>query len=80
MHEGKKGASGPPRITFPNPSGPKHEKNVVGCMKGPFRTGIPDTETGEDTGKGFHVRDVIQNPSEYFVDAHSSKAVPGAFR
>lgn len=51
-----------------------------GCLKGPFETGIIDEETGLDTGVGFMVSEIEQNPAGFFSDVHSSLAVPGAVR
>merc|ERR1712130_802712 len=53
--------------------------NSIGCMKGPFATGI-DNDEGVDTGAAFSVAEIEANPAGFFVDAHSSLAVPGAVR
>ncbi|CAJ0551605.1 Ff.00g055840.m01.CDS01 [Fusarium sp. VM40] len=78
IHEGVKGKAGPPRIAFPNPVGNDKFRNSVGCLKGPFRTGIK--ANGQDTGVGFTVAQIEKNPAKFFTDSHSSLAVPGAFR
>ncbi|KAF4995656.1 hypothetical protein FGRMN_4966 [Fusarium graminum] len=78
IHEGVKGKAGPPRIAFPNPVGDDKVRNSVGCLKGPFLTGIK--ADGKDTGTGFTVAQIEKNPSKFFTDSHSSLAVPGAFR
>ncbi|KAI6747553.1 hypothetical protein HG530_015786 [Fusarium avenaceum] len=78
IHEGVKGKAGPPRIAFPNPVGNDKVRNSVGCLKGPFRTGIK--ANGQDTGVGFTVAQIEKNPAKFFTDSHSSLAVPGAFR
>ncbi|KAM0195611.1 hypothetical protein ACHAPA_007463 [Fusarium lateritium] len=78
IHEAVKGKSGPPRIAFPNPVGNDKVRNSVGCLKGPFRTGVKPN--GQDTGIGFTVAQIEKNPSKFFADSHSSLAVPGAFR
>ncbi|KAH7245895.1 hypothetical protein BKA59DRAFT_454954 [Fusarium tricinctum] len=78
IHEGVKGKAGPPRIAFPNPVGNDKVRNSVGCLKGPFRTGIK--ANGQDTGIGFTVAQIEKNPAKFFTDSHSSLAVPGAFR
>lgn len=80
MHEAARGASGPPRIAFPNPvTGPDpNVRNAVGCLTGPFETGVK--VNGVDTGANFHVRQIEANPAGFFVDVHSSLVVPGAFR
>ncbi|EON69419.1 hypothetical protein W97_08679 [Coniosporium apollinis CBS 100218] len=80
LHEAARGASGPPRIAFPNPvaTSDPNVRNTVGCQTGPFRTGV--MPGGVDTGAAFHVRQIVANPAGFFCDAHSSLAVPGAFR
>lgn len=43
IHEAARGASGPPRIAFHNPqpvAGNKDVRNSVGCLTGPFKTGV----------------------------------------
>lgn len=83
IHEAPKGDVGPPRIAFPNPKkvkGKKNERVSVGCLKGPFETGVIDEETGEDTGAGFKVKEIEADPAAFFCDVHSSLAVPGAVR
>lgn len=40
MYFGARGASGPPRISLPNPEGDDKKRTSVGCMKGPFTTGL----------------------------------------
>ncbi len=81
IHEAARGASGPPRIAFPNPEQSPLDPNVrisVGCITGPFTTGV--MPNGVDTGTGFNVAQIEANPAGFFADAHSSLAVPGAFR
>ena len=34
LHQAAKGASGPPRLAFPNPAGDGHERYSYGCMTG----------------------------------------------
>ncbi|KAF9877067.1 hypothetical protein CkaCkLH20_05333 [Colletotrichum karsti] len=83
IHQGQKGRAGPPRIAFPNPVAVEGSTNVrrsVGCLSGPFRTGVNATGTQTDNGEGFAVRQIEENPSEFFTDVHSSLAVPGAVR
>ena len=79
IHSAARGQSGPPRIAFPNPVGDGHEKVSVGCMTGPFTTGLKGPD-GKDTGEGFMVKMIEQNPAAYMADVHSSLAVPGAVR
>ncbi|KAJ9499369.1 hypothetical protein H2202_004952 [Exophiala xenobiotica] len=82
IHEAAKGASGPPRIAFPNPLPISDDPNVVrrsvGCLTGPFETGI--LSNGVDTGAGFMVKEIEENPAGFFTDAHTMKYVPGVVR
>ncbi|KAF2227294.1 hypothetical protein BDZ85DRAFT_189480, partial [Elsinoe ampelina] len=81
IHEAARAASGPPRIAFPNPTDIGGGlRRSIGCIQGPFRTGINDTVTGLDTGNGFTVSKIEANPAGFFADVHSSRAVPGAVR
>ncbi|POS79360.1 hypothetical protein DHEL01_v202245 [Diaporthe helianthi] len=82
IHEAAVGQSGPPRIAFPNPA-PVGDPaagvmNSVGCIKGPFTTGV--MMEGADTGNGFTVAQIEANPAAFFADTHSSLALPGAVR
>jgi len=79
IHEAAKGASGPPRIAFPNPVDVGNGvRRSVGCQQGPFKTGL--LANGKDTADGFHISQIEKNPSGFFADTHSSLAVPGAVR
>ncbi|KAL1311892.1 hypothetical protein AAFC00_001964 [Neodothiora populina] len=78
IHQSAKGASGPPRIAFPNPSGTGHVRNSIGCIVGPFKTGV--MVNGADSGDGFHVSQIEAAPQNFNADVHSSLAVPGAVR
>ncbi|KAL8953260.1 MAG: hypothetical protein Q9222_000865 [Ikaeria aurantiellina] len=78
VHEAAKGRNGPPRLAFPNPVGDGHERSSVGCLSGPFTTGL--FVNGTDTGTGFKVSQIEENPAGFFADIHSSLAVPGAVR
>jgi hypothetical protein len=81
IHEAARGASGPPRISFPNPEpveGNETVRNSAGCMKGPFTTGV--IVEGVDSGEGFHVSMIEANPAAFMTDTHSSLALPGAVR
>ncbi|KAL8817544.1 MAG: hypothetical protein Q9223_003646 [Gallowayella weberi] len=78
VHEGAKGRNGPPRLAFPNPVGEGNERVSVGCLQGPFTTGL--LANGADTGIGFKVSQIEANPGGFFADVHSSLAVPGAAR
>ncbi|KAF2848703.1 hypothetical protein T440DRAFT_152068 [Plenodomus tracheiphilus IPT5] len=81
IHEAARGASGPPRIAFPNPepvNGDVAVRNSAGCLKGPFTTGV--MVEGKDSGEGFHVDMIEANPAAFMADTHSSLALPGAVR
>jgi hypothetical protein len=81
IHEAARGASGPPRIAFPNPepvNGDVAVSNSAGCLKGPFTTGV--MVEGKDSGEGFHVSMIEANPAAFMADTHSSLALPGAVR
>ncbi|KAH8666549.1 hypothetical protein BX600DRAFT_435949 [Xylariales sp. PMI_506] len=83
IHEGPSGASGPPRLAFPDPvpekaHKPEGRRVSVGCMTGPFTTGV--LANGVDTATGFHVSQIENNPQAFYADIHSSLAVPGAVR
>lgn len=67
-------------IAFPNPIDIGNDfRRSLGCVKGPFRTGINGTN-GQDTGTNFTVQQIEDNPEGFFTDVHSSLAVPGAVR
>ena len=82
IHEAVKGRSGPPRIAFPNPepanTGPEVVKVSMGCKTGPFLTGI--IVNGTDTGVGFMVKEIEENPAGFFTDAHTVKFTAGVVR
>ncbi|KAF2122415.1 hypothetical protein BDV96DRAFT_482403 [Lophiotrema nucula] len=78
IHEAPKGASGPPRLAFPNPQGPDEKRVSYGCLTGPFKTGI--TANGKDTGEGFHVKQIVENAKNFFADTHTKQFPLGAVR
>ncbi|KAK0111023.1 hypothetical protein ONS95_001403 [Cadophora gregata] len=82
IHEAALGASGPPRIAFPNPEvvagGDGTVRNSAGCLKGPFVTGV--VVDGKDSGEGFRVEMIEANPAAFMADTHSSLALAGAVR
>ncbi|KAF2124879.1 hypothetical protein P153DRAFT_400949 [Dothidotthia symphoricarpi CBS 119687] len=80
IHEGIKGRAGPPRLAFPNPTGPDSKRVSYGCLTGPFRTGINATGTTTDTGASFHVRQIVANPAGFFCDTHTAAFPAGAIR
>jgi hypothetical protein len=80
IHEAAKGASGPPRLAFPNPMGPDSRRVSYGCLTGPFKTGVKNPATGLDTGDGFHVKQIVENPNGFFTDSHTVSFSLGAVR
>ncbi|KAH8196770.1 hypothetical protein TruAng_009062 [Truncatella angustata] len=82
IHQAARGATGPPRLAFPNPvvvTSDSLERRVsVGCQKGPFTTGV--LQNGTDTGFSFTIDKIELNPENFFTDIHSSLARPGAVR
>jgi hypothetical protein len=71
MHQAARGASGPPRIAFPNPVGDDKYRRSIGCLTGPFKTGI--LSNGVDTGDGFKLAQIEANPAGFFCDAHTAR-------
>jgi len=83
IHQADVHKNGPPRIAFPNPTevpGNHNLRRSVGCLQGPFKTGVNVEGTTTDTGDGFKLSQIEANPSNFFTDVHSSLAVPGAVR
>ncbi|KAF2424882.1 hypothetical protein EJ08DRAFT_406981 [Tothia fuscella] len=82
IHQAKRGLTGPPRIAFPNPGPVSDDKKVirrsVGCLTGPFTTGV--LANGVDTGVGFKVAQIEADPASFFTDSHTVKYVPGVVR
>lgn len=78
IHQANKGFAGPARIAFPNPVGDDNIRRSVGCLTGPFRTGI--NASGVDTGTGFKVAQIEANPSNFFTDTHVAAYAQGAVR
>ena len=80
VHEAVRGAGGPPRLAFPDPTdaGDGTLKSS-GCMQGPFTTGI-DADDGTDTGEGFSLAQIEANPAGFSADSHTSAFVPGVVR
>jgi len=79
IHEAVRGASGPPRLAFPNPVGDDKYRNSVGCLTGPFTTGLTPNG-GPDTGIGFRVAQIEANPAGFFADSHTSLFSLGVVR
>lgn len=81
IHQGAKGSAGPPRLAFPNPTGPDNRRTSYGCLKGPFFVGVNNTATPPaDQAAGFHVRQIVANPSGFFTDSHTAMFPAGAVR
>ena len=59
---------------------PSVPRRSTGCISGPFVTGIRNMTTGIDTGNGFKVKQIEDNPAGFFCDAHTVKYVPGVVR
>ncbi|KAH8601032.1 hypothetical protein B0O99DRAFT_649082 [Bisporella sp. PMI_857] len=80
IHQAAKGQSGPPRIVFPNPVGDDKRRVSVGCLTGPFTTGLNAPNNGPDTGTGFKVSQIEANPAGFFTDAHTVLFPAGVVR
>jgi hypothetical protein len=78
IHEAATGTSGPPRIAFPDPEGEGETRTSSGCLQGPFTTGV--MANGQDTGTGFSLREIEENPSAFFGDTHTAEYTAGAVR
>lgn len=72
----------PVELDLADVEGESKVRRSVGCLTGPFVTGLNGTgaNAGVDTGSGFHVSRIEKDPEAFFVDVHSSLAVPGAVR
>lgn len=79
IHDGEAGASGPPVIAFPDPSGEGEVLTSSGCMQAPFVSGVEGAD-GVDTGESFSLAELEADPAGYYADTHPSTAVPGAVR
>ncbi|KNG44343.1 hypothetical protein DDE82_000266 [Stemphylium lycopersici] len=80
IHEAVKGKAGPPRLAFPNPTGPDERRTSYGCLKGPFFVNVTNAATGKDQADGFHVSQIVANPKGFFTDTHTSQFLSGAVR
>ncbi|GAA5869482.1 hypothetical protein JCM8547_001501 [Rhodosporidiobolus lusitaniae] len=83
IHEAAYGRNGPPRIAFPNPTinSPVDEfgrRVSVGCLVGPFTTGL--APNGTDTGLNFTLSQIEANPPGFFTDTHTANFTAGAIR
>lgn len=79
IHEAGAGEAGPPRIAFPDPEGDGDTRTSSGCLQGPFTTGIDD-DAGNDTGEGFTLAQLEDDPAGFAADTHTSQFVAGAVR
>lgn len=78
IHQGARGASGPPRIVFPNPEGDDKKRVSTGCQTGPFTTGV--LANGVDTGTNFTLAQIEANPANFFTDSHTALFSLGVVR
>ncbi|KAM0755203.1 hypothetical protein T439DRAFT_322259 [Meredithblackwellia eburnea MCA 4105] len=83
IHQGPYGRAGPPRIAFPNPTidssvDEQGLRSSIGCLKGPFTTGV--LANGTDTGTGFSLAQIEADPPAFFTDVHTSQFTAGAIR
>ncbi|SCZ90072.1 BZ3500_MvSof-1268-A1-R1_Chr9g10698 [Microbotryum saponariae] len=83
IHQAVYGRNGPPRIAFPNPTitSPIDEfgrRVSIGCLQGPFTTGL--AANGTDTGTNFTLAQIEQNPPGFFTDTHTASYLAGAIR
>lgn len=79
IHEGPAGASGPPRLSFPDPTDAGDGTlQSSGCWQGPFTTGLE--ADGADTGTGFSLAQIEADPANFYTDTHTSAFVAGAVR
>jgi hypothetical protein len=79
IHQAAVGVQGPPRISFPNPTGEGDVLTSAGCLKGPFTTGL-EGSNGADTGEGFTLAQLEENPAGFYADTHTDRFVAGAVR
>jgi len=80
IHEASAKEFGPPRLAFPNPV--RDRDGVLrssGCMRGPFTTGVNDAN-GNDTGKGFSLSQIENDPRSFYADTHTADFPAGAIR
>ena len=80
-HTSTKAPSGPPappRLALPDPVGDDKLRRSIGCMTGPFTTGI--SANGVDTGTGFKFAQIEANPAGFFTNSHTKMYVPGVVR
>lgn len=71
IHAAAAGTSGPPRIAFPNPTGSDAVKTSTGCAQGPFTTGLTPAGATQDSGVGFTLQQIVDNPAAFAADTHT---------
>lgn len=79
VHAAPAGEGGPPRIAFPNPEGEGDVRTSSGCLQGPFTTGL-EGDDGNDTGEGFTLSQIEDDPQSFSADTHTADFVAGAVR
>ncbi|QSB15352.1 CHRD domain-containing protein [Natronosporangium hydrolyticum] len=80
VHDAPAGEPGPPRLAFPDPQADDDGLlRSSGCMEGPFTTGVADDD-GADTGDGFTLSEIEDDPSRFSADTHTSDFLDGAVR
>ncbi|MGJ9411237.1 CHRD domain-containing protein [Aeromicrobium sp. CF4.19] len=78
IHEAAEGEAGPPRLAFPDPEG-EGTRTSSGCLQGPFTTGLED-DGGNDTGEGFTLSQIEDDPASFNADTHTADFAAGAVR
>ncbi|MBQ1079913.1 MULTISPECIES: CHRD domain-containing protein [unclassified Nocardiopsis] len=80
IHQAADGEFGPPRLAFPDPEDDgRGDLRSSGCMRGPFTTGLDDAD-GNDTGEGFTVAQIEDDPASFYADTHTADFPAGAIR
>jgi hypothetical protein len=80
IHQAVDGEFGPPRLAFPDPE--DDGSGILrssGCMRGPFTTGL-EGDDGNDTGEGFTVAQIEEDPGSFYADTHTADFPAGAIR
>lgn len=80
IHESPEGVQGPPRLSFPDPEEDADGwLRSSGCAQGPFTTGLEDDD-GVDTGEGFTLSQIEDDPAQFYGDTHTEEYPMGAVR
>ena len=80
IHQAADGEFGPPRMAFPDPvDDGDGALRSSGCMQGPFTTGL-EGDDGDDTGTGFTVAEIENDPASFYADTHTADFPAGAIR